>query len=110
MIVRAAIMAFVVSLSVPLVALAQSSGSTEKSVQNLNLQDIAEDSVIVLSKEESGIAGYFLTEYAYIDSACPDGIQLVYYSGPTVDINDRSLRLNEQRLCSRRVYESGGDD
>jgi hypothetical protein len=103
-------MAFVVSLSVPLVALAQSSGGTEKSVQNLNLQDIAEDSVIVLSKEESGIAGYFQTEYAYIDSACPDGIQLVFYSGPTVDINDRSLRLNERKLCTHRVYDSGGGD
>jgi hypothetical protein len=103
-------MAFLVSLSVPLVALAQSSGSTERSIQNLNLQDIAEDSVIVLSKEESGIAGYFQTEYAYIDSACPDVIQLVYFSGPTVDINDQVLRLNERRLCSTRVYDSGGDD
>jgi hypothetical protein len=110
MILRAGIIAILFSLSVPLASLAQSSGSTEKSIQNLNLQDIAEDSVIVLSKEESGIAGYFLTEYAYIDSACPDGIQLVFYSGPTVDINDRSLRLNEQRLCSQRVYDSGGDD
>ncbi|MGH7810646.1 MAG: hypothetical protein ACREP5_10260 [Candidatus Binatia bacterium] len=110
MIIRAGIMAVLVSLCVPLVSLAQSSGSTANSVQNLNLQDIAEDSVIVLSKEESGITGYFQTEYAYVDSACPDGIQLVYFSGPSVDINDRDLRLNERRLCSTRVYDSGGDD
>jgi hypothetical protein len=103
-------MAVLVSLCVPLVSLAQSSGSTERSVQNLNLQDIAEDSVIVLSKEESGIAGYFQTEYAYIDSACPDGIQLVYFSGPSVDTNNKALRANERKLCSQRVYDSGGDD
>ena len=108
MIVRAGIIAVVVSLCVPLVSLAQSSGST--AVQNLNLQDIAEDSVVVLSKEESGIAGYFQSEYAYLDSACPDGIQLVYHSGPAVDVNDRSLRFNERSLCSQRVYDSGGDD
>lgn len=110
MILRAGIIAILVSLCVPVVSLAQSSGSTEKSVQNLNLQDIAEDSVIVLSQEESGIAGYFQTEYAYVDSACPDGIQLVYHSGPLVDINDQSLRLNERTLCSQRVYDSDGGD
>src|SRR5574341_2122572 len=110
MILRAGIIAILFSLSVPLVSLAQSSGSTERSVQNLNLQDIAEDSVVVLSKEESGITGYFQTEYAYVDSACPDGIQLVYYSGPSVDVSNQSLRFNERKLCTQRVYDSGGDD
>ena len=102
--------ALLISLAMPLALLAQSSGGAAKSIESLNFNDIAEDSVIVLSQDESGISGSFQIEYAYVDSACADGVQLVRYNGPTVNTGDRALRMSERKLCSDRVYDSGGDD
>ena len=47
-------------LAVPFASFAQSPTSPEKSIENLNVVDIPEDSIVVLSQEETGEPGYVL--------------------------------------------------
>jgi hypothetical protein len=105
MILKASIFVVLVSLCVPPVSFAQSSGSTATSIENLNLQDIAEDSIVVLSKNETGVPGYIHAKYVYVHTACPGRAQLVDYYGAEFDVNDRAVRWNELRQCLR-----DGDD
>jgi hypothetical protein len=52
-------------LAVPFASFAQSPSSPEKSIENLNVADIPEDSIVVLSKEETGEPGYVHEKYAF---------------------------------------------
>ena len=110
MIIKAGIFLVLVSLCVPVISSAQSTGSTASSIESLNLQDIADESIVVLSKEETGLAGYLNVKYAFVDSVCGGGVQLVHYSGPAFDLNDPIMLKNELRQCSGHTYDSGGDD
>ena len=83
----------------PVTSSAQRSG-TETSIDNLNLADIADDSIVILSKVESGVPGYVNVKYAYVNAVCSDGFQLVDYSGPVFDINDPAIIRAEFRHCS----------
>jgi len=47
-----------ISLSVPMLSLAQSSGGATNSLESLDLRDVANDSIVMVSKEESGTSGY----------------------------------------------------
>ena len=42
-------------LAVPFASFAQSPSTLEKSIENLSVTDIADDSIVVLSQEETGI-------------------------------------------------------
>ena len=53
-------------LAVPFASLAQSPSSPEKSIENLNVTDIADDSIVVLSKEETDVPGYVHEKYAFL--------------------------------------------
>ena len=64
----------------------------------------------MLSKEESGTPGYVNAEYVYVHSDCPGGAQVVHYTGPAFDINDRAVLQNERRKCSHSTYETSSDD
>jgi hypothetical protein len=98
------VMAFLVA---PVVSLAQNSDGSAISIESLNLADIANDSIIVLSKEDSGTAGgYTHTKFAYVHSDCPGGLQVVNYSGGPVDPKDQSLRRSERKLCSQSANDS----
>jgi hypothetical protein len=90
-------------------SLAQNSGSVT-SLETLNLADIADDSIVVLSKFESGVPGVVHMKYAYVNSICSGGLQLVDYYGAEFDLNDRSLRRIESQRCSRESHDSGGDE
>lgn len=99
-----------ISLCMPLVSLAQSSGGAANSLESLNLQDVADGSIVILSKEESGSSGYINAQYVYVHSDCPGGAQVVHYTGPAFDMNDRTVLENERRKCSHSTYETSGDD
>jgi hypothetical protein len=107
MVAKVRVLLVLLSLCVPVISLAQSSGSESKS---LYLQDVADDSIVMLSKEDSGISGYINAQYAYVHSDCPGGAQVVYYTGPAFDIKDPAVLKNERRKCSHSMYESSGDD
>jgi len=91
----------------PALSFGQSSGNT-KSIETLNLADIADDSIVVLSKDESGVPGYARVTYAYVNSICPGGLQLVEYYGADLDPNDKQLRRFESQMCSA-IDDKGGE-
>lgn len=51
-----------ISLSVPVLSLAQSSGGATNSLESLDLRDVANDS-----------SGYINAQYVYVHSDCPGG-------------------------------------
>jgi hypothetical protein len=110
MIVKVSIFVVLAFFCVPVVSSAQSSGSSASSIESLNLQDIADESIVMLSKEESGTPGYISAKYAFIHGACPGRVQLVHYSGPGFDVNDRTVLKNEQKKCSQQSYDEGSDE
>jgi hypothetical protein len=110
MIVKASVFVVLVFLCVPSVSFAQSSGSAANSIESLNLQDIADDSIVMLSKEETGVPGYIHAKYAFIHGACPGRVQLVDYSGPAFDVNDRTVLKNEQKKCSQQAYDESSNE
>ncbi|HEX6173093.1 MAG TPA: hypothetical protein VF089_03695 [Candidatus Binatia bacterium] len=96
-------------LFAPAPSLAQNSGSVT-SLETFNLADIADDSIVVLSKSESGVPGVAHVKYVYVNSICSGGLQLVDYYGGEFDANDRRLRRDEGQRCSRESHDTGGDE
>jgi len=86
-------------LAVPFVSLAQSPSSPERSIENLNVADIPSNSIVVLSQEETDVAGYFHQKYAF---RCLGGLKLVDYYGPAFDPKDRDVLWFERIMCARQ--------
>ncbi len=86
-------------LVVPFVSLAQSPAGPARSVESLNVTDIADDSIVVLSREETGVPGYVHQKYAYL---CFGEFRLVDYYGAPFDSNDQSVLRFESQMCSRQ--------
>ena len=95
-------------LSAPVVSLAQSSGDAN-SVESINLADTPTDSIVVLSKHESGIPGYVYLRYAFVHPNCLGGLQMVDYYGSGFDVNDPVVRRSERRYCSQGGEERDGE-
>ena len=96
-------------LFAPAPSLSQDSGQVT-SIETLNIADIADDSIVVLSKSESGLPGVVHVKYAYVNSICSGGLQLVDYYGGEFDPHDRTLRRLEGQRCSRESHDSSGDE
>ena len=92
-------------LAVPFVSLAQSPSSPEQSIErlieNLNVAAIPEDSIVVLSQEESGAPGYVHEKYAFY---CLGELRLVDYYGSAFDPKDQAVLEFERELCSRQKF------
>jgi len=82
-------------LAVPFVALAQSSISLE----TLNAMDIPQNSIVVLSQDETGIPGYIHQKYAF---NCLGELRLVDYYGSAFDPKDQDVLQFERTLCARQ--------
>jgi len=96
-------------LAVPFASFAQRPSSPEKSVEKLNVADIPEDSIVVLSKEETGVPGYVHEKYAYY---CGGEFRLVDYYGSAFDPKDQNVLRFERMMCSRQQnndYEGAND-
>jgi hypothetical protein len=93
-------------LVAPFVSLAQSP-STEKSVANLNTADIADESIVVLSTDQSGVAGYVHQQYAFL---CFGQWEIVDHHGVSIDAKDRNVLLSESRMCSQRAFSDQGSE
>jgi hypothetical protein len=93
-------------LAVPFVSLAQSPGA-EKSVANLNLADIADESIVVLSTDQSGVAEYVHQQYAFL---CFGQWEIVDHYGAPIDPKDQNILLSERRMCSQRTFSDDGSE
>lgn len=86
-------------LVVPFASMAQSPSSPEKSIENLSVTDIADDSIVVLSKEETSVPGYVHVTYAF---NCLGELRLVDYYGSAFDVNNKDVVRFERVMCSRQ--------
>ena len=75
-------------LAVPFASFAQSPSSPEKSIENLTVTDIADDSIFVLSTEETGVPGYVHEKYAF---NCFGELKLVDYDGSAFHLKEKDV-------------------
>jgi len=109
MIKKMAVCVVLAFLLVPFVSMAQSPVSSEKSVANLNVADIPDDSIVVLSQEETGVPGYVHQKYAF---NCLGELKLVDYYGSALDPNDKDVLRFERTMCIRQQmndYDTSND-
>jgi hypothetical protein len=99
MIKKMAVFIVVAFLAVPFASFAQSPSSPEKSIENLSVTDIADDSIVVLSKEETSVPGYVHVKYAF---NCLGELRLVDYYGSAFDVNNKDVIQFERVMCSRQ--------
>jgi hypothetical protein len=90
------------------VSFAQSTGDTN-SPESINLADVPDESIVVLSKQESGIPGYVFVKYAFVHSDCSGGYQLIEHYGAPFDVNDPTIRRAERKYCSQAGDERDGE-
>ena len=90
----------VVFLALPFASFAQSPSAPEQSIENLSVTDIADDSIVVLSQEETGVPGYVHEKYAF---NCLGELKLVDYYGSAFDPNDRDVLQSERAMCAREL-------
>ena len=96
-------------LAVPFASFAQSSSSPERSIESLSVSDIADDSIIVLSQEETDIPGYIHQKYAF---RCLGELRLVDYYGSAFDPKDKDVLQFERMMCARQQnndYDGSSD-
>ena len=96
-------------LVVPFASFAQSPSAPEKSIEDLSVTDIADESITVLSTEETGVPGYVHEKYAF---NCLGELKLVDYYGSAFDPKDNDVIQFERAMCARQQnndYE-GSDD
>lgn len=94
-------------LVVPFASLAQSPASPGKSIQDLSATDVADDSITVLSKDDTGVPGYVHQQYAF---NCFGELQLVDYYGAPLDPKDPNILRLERQMCSPRFFGDDGDE
>src|SRR5215475_9774859 len=96
-------------LALPLASWAQSPSSSEKSIANLSVTDIADNSIVVLSQEDTGVPGYVHTKYAF---NCFGVLRLVDYYGSAIDPSNKDVLQFESMMCSRQQnndYDGSND-
>jgi hypothetical protein len=101
MIKKMAVFIVLAILVSPIASSAQSSSSSGKSIEDVNIADIPEGSIVVLSTEDTEIPGYIHGRYAY---NCFGAVQLVDYYGSTFDPKDPSVLSKERWLCVRSHF------
>src|SRR5262245_49604432 len=82
-------------LVVPFAAFAQS----RIGLETLSVADVADDSIVVLSQDETDIPGYVHQKYAF---RCLGELRLVDYYGSAFDPKDQGILQFERALCARQ--------
>ena len=93
-------------LSLPLAAFAQDLSRSE----DVNTANVAHNSFVILSEEETGVPGYVHQRYAFVSPHCPAGFQIIDYYGAPIDPNDASLQIRERSMCSDLSFDSADGD
>jgi hypothetical protein len=96
-------------LALPFASFAQSPSIPEKSIENLTVTDIADNSIVMLSQEETGVPGYVHAKYAF---NCFGELRLVDYYGSAFDPKGKDVIQFESAMCSRQQnndYDTSND-
>jgi hypothetical protein len=97
-------------LSLPTVAFTQDLSRPVKSIEDLSIADIANNTIVLISQEETDMPGYVHVKYAVVDSSCSGRAAIVDYYGATIDPKDPNLRSSEQKICTDlQFYKSDGE-
>jgi hypothetical protein len=96
-------------LFLPVVAFSQNVGGRVNTIEDLNTGDIPNDSIVVLSEENTDIPGFVHEKYAFVDQDCPGGFQIVDHYGPPVDPRDPNLHQSEHAECNELRYRDKDD-
>jgi hypothetical protein len=93
-------------LSLPLAAYGQDLSRSE----DINTANVANNTLMVISEEETGVPGYVHQRYAFVSHACPAGFQIIDYYGAPIDPNDASLQIRERSMCSDLALDTADGD
>jgi hypothetical protein len=80
-----------------------------------SVQDSSHGTIVMLSKEETGIPGYYHQKYVFEHPDCLGRIPVDFY-GAAIDTTDVNLLASERRMCSKSTWgdgagsEGGSDD
>ena len=67
-------------------------------------------SIVVMSKQETGIEGYFHQKYVFNHPDCLGSVPVDYY-GPEINPNDTHILEAEQKICAQnRWFGDGSGD
>ena len=103
--------AFIVLIffAVPFASFARSPSGPQKSIETLSVTDIPDNSIVVLSQEDTGVPGYVHTKYAF---NCFGALRLVDYYGSAIDPSNKEVLQFESVMCSRQQnndYDGSND-
>ena len=93
-------------LFLPLVAHGQDLSRSE----DVNTANVAPNSFVMLSEEETEVPGYFHQRYAFVSPACPAGFHIIDHYGAPIDPNDSSLQIRERSMCSDLSLDTADGD
>ena len=93
-------------LFLPLVAYGQDSSRSE----DVNTANVAHDSFVIISEEETEVPGYVHQRYAFVSPACPAGVHIIDHYGAPIDPNDASLQIRERTMCSGLSLDTADGD
>lgn len=83
----------------------QAQGDSVSCIEDMNIADIPNESIVVISKDDSEDPGYVHEKYVFVSSDCPGGAQIVDYSGPPIDPKDPNVLRNEATICAREMLD-----
>jgi hypothetical protein len=112
MLTKLAVFGVLAFLLLPVTSFAQSPSQSVNSAENLNIAEIPNDSILLLSKEESDIPGYVHEKYVFVSVQCPGGSWTVDHYGAPIDPRDPALLASERAHCEDfryRMLEEHGD-
>jgi len=107
MIKKFAAFIFLTVLIPPFASFAQSPAGSAKSIQDINLADVADDSIVMLSSEDTGVPGYVHQKYAFL---CAGELRLVDHYGGPIDPKDPSAIQFERQMCAQQQHADDGSD
>lgn len=68
---------------------------------------VPNDSIVILSTQETRIPGYVHQQYLYVDEDCP-GSKIVDRYGPPIDPGDPAVHMEEHSMCLNSRDDGGG--
>lgn len=71
-----------------------------------SVTDSSFGSIIMLSKQESEIPGYFHQKYVYNHPDCLGSVPVDFY-GPAIDTEDVKVLAFERKMCARNFWGDG---
>ena len=78
--------------------------------EDINTANVANNTFVLISEDDTGVPGYVHQRYAFVSHACPAGFQIIDYYGAPIDRNDASLQIRERSMCSDLSFDWADGD